>query len=405
MSKLLEPFQSLRNHLFAKLYLAQTISLMGDAFTWVGLALLAYQFGEERAAVILATALTLRVTAFIIFSPFAGVLADRISRKKILYTTHFIRMGIVGCLPFVTEEWQIYVLVFMMNVFNAFFSPTYRSIIPQIVEKSLYRQAIGLSAATYQLLGVLGPGLAGIMAIWLGARDIFFVDAATFVIAGILLLSLPKSALDVTEKQDDDTVAHSTWQDVLKGIHLLFSNQYVRFALFIEFVTAVSGALILVNTIVLVKGGLDLTDKVYGIIMAAFAIGAMVAAFVSGAIDKSKSRRTSLIIGALILGVSISFANYLDFSMLFIVWIVAGLGQSLAEIPSETLIGETVPIEAQGKVYGSHFAFSHLWWAFAYPLAGFLGTTYPNQSFLYGGIITLAILVLVVIFLSPKNTI
>ncbi|HDZ06431.1 hypothetical protein LCGC14_0513260 [marine sediment metagenome] len=404
MSKLLEPFQSLRNHLFAKLYLAQTISLMGDAFTWVGLALLAYQFGEERAAVILATALTLRVTAFIIFSPFAGVLADRISRKKILYTTHFIRMGIVGCLPFVTEEWQIYVLVFMMNVFNAFFSPTYRSIIPQIVEKSLYRQAIGLSAATYQLLGVLGPGLAGIMAIWLGARDIFFVDAATFVIAGILLLSLPKSALDVTEKQDDDTVAHSTWQDVLKGIHLLFSNQYVRFALFIEFVTAVSGALILVNTIVLVKGGLDLTDKVYGIIMAAFAIGAMVAAFVSGAIDKSKSRRTSLIIGALILGVSISFANYLDFSMLFIVWIVAGLGQSLAEIPSETLIGETVPIEAQGKVYGSHFAFSHLWWAFAYPLAGFLGTTYPNQSFLYGGIITLAILVLVVIFLSPKNT-
>ena len=403
MSKLLEPFQSLRNHLFAKLYLAQTISLMGDAFTWVGLALLAYQFGEERAAVILATALTLRVTAFIIFSPFAGVLADRISRKKILYTTHFIRMGIVGCLPFVTEEWQIYVLVFMMNVFNAFFSPTYRSIIPQIVEKSLYRQAIGLSAATYQLLGVLGPGLAGIMAIWLGARDIFFVDAATFVIAGILLLSLPKSALDVTEKQDDDTVAHSTWQDVLKGIHLLFSNQYVRFALFIEFVTAVSGALILVNTIVLVKGGLDLTDKVYGIIMAAFAIGAMVAAFVSGAIDKSKSRRTSLIIGALILGVSISFANYLDFSMLFIVWIVAGLGQSLAEIPSETLIGETVPIEAQGKVYGSHFAFSHLWWAFAYPLAGFLGTTFPNQSFLYGGIITFVILVLVVVFLRPKK--
>lgn len=76
LSKLLEPFQALRNRLFAKLYLAQTISLLGDAFTWVGLALLAYQFGEERAAVILATALTLRVAAFIIFSPFAGVLAD-----------------------------------------------------------------------------------------------------------------------------------------------------------------------------------------------------------------------------------------------------------------------------------------------------------------------------------------
>ncbi|TXE06484.1 MFS transporter [Gelidibacter salicanalis] len=404
LTKLLEPFQPLRNKLFAKLYLAQTISLLGDAFTWVGLALLAYQFGEEKAAVILATALTLRVTAFIIFSPFAGVLADRMSRKKILYITHFIRMGIVGCLPFVTEEWQIYVLVFLMNVFNAFFSPTYRSIIPQIVEKSLYRQAIGLSAATYQLLGVLGPGFAGIMAIWLGAREIFFVDAATFVIAGILLVSLPKSALDVTQKQEDDTVPHSTWQDVLKGIRLLFSNQYVRFALLIELVSAVAGAMILVNTIVLVKGGLQLTDRDYGIIMAAFAIGATIAAFVSGAVDKSKSRRISLILGALILGIAISAANYLNFSMLFLVWIVAGLGQSLAEIPSETLIGETVPIEEQGKVYGSHFAFSHLWWAFAYPLAGFLGTTFPNQSFLYGGIITIIVLVVVVVFLRPKKT-
>ena len=402
-SKLLEPFQALRNGLFAKLYLAQTISLLGDAFTWVGLALLAYQFGEERAAVILATALTLRVTAFIIFSPFAGVLADRIDRKKILYTTHFIRMVIVGCLPFITEEWHIYVLVFLLNVFNAFFSPTYRSVIPQIVDKSIYRQAIGLSAATYQLLGVLGPGLAGILAIWLGPREIFFVDAVTFIIAGILLVSLPKSKLDAVPDKVEGKVKPTTWQDVLKGMKLLFTNQYVRFALFIELVSAVAGAFILVNTIVLVKGGLLLTDKDYGIIMAAFGIGATVAAFVSGAIDKSKSRRISLIIGALILGIAISAANYLNFSMLFIIWIIAGLGQSLAEIPSETLIGETVPIEEQGKVYGSHFAFSHLWWAFAYPLAGFLGTTYPNKSFLYGGIITIALLLVVVIIFRPKR--
>jgi hypothetical protein len=57
---------------------AETNSLLGDAFTWVGLV-------KEKSAVILATALILRVTAFIIFSPFAGVLADRMSRK-IFYT-------------------------------------------------------------------------------------------------------------------------------------------------------------------------------------------------------------------------------------------------------------------------------------------------------------------------------
>ena len=72
---LTEPFKAFQNKVFAKLYLAQTISLLGDAFSWVGLALLAYQIDKERSPVILATSLTLRVTAFIIFSPFAGVSA------------------------------------------------------------------------------------------------------------------------------------------------------------------------------------------------------------------------------------------------------------------------------------------------------------------------------------------
>lgn len=403
-SKLIEPFYALRNKLFARLYFAQTISLLGDAFTWVGLALLAYQFGEDRAAVILATALTLRVTAFIIFSPFAGVLADRLSRKKILYGTHFIRMGIVACLPFVTEEWQIYVLVFLMNVFNAFFSPTYRAAIPQIVDKKLYRQAIGLSAATYQLLGVLGPGLAGILAIWLGTREIFIVDAVTFVVAGILLFTLPKGKLDVETKPYNLEKGPSKWKEVRKGAQLLFQNKYIRFALFIELVSAMAGAFILVNTITLVKSGLQLTDRDYGLIMAAFGIGATVAAFVSGVVDRSKSRRVSLLLGALVLGLAISAANYLSFPTLFIFWIIAGLGQSLAEIPSETLIGENIPAEEQGKVYGSHFAFSHLWWAISYPIAGFIGTSFPENDFLYGGILTLILLLFVYIFLGPGKT-
>jgi NRE family putative nickel resistance protein-like MFS transporter len=90
------PFSPLKEKVFLKLYLSQTISLLGDAFTWVGIALLAFQFGGAHSAAILATALTLRVVAFIIFGPYAGALADRIDRKKILYTTHFCKNGHSG---------------------------------------------------------------------------------------------------------------------------------------------------------------------------------------------------------------------------------------------------------------------------------------------------------------------
>ncbi|MBC7654695.1 MAG: MFS transporter [Oligoflexus sp.] len=396
-----EPFQALKNRVFAKLYFAQTISLLGDAFTWVGLALLVYQFSEERSALILSSALTLRVIAFIIFSPFAGVLADRIDRKKMLYITHFVRMAIVACMPFISAEWQIYVLVFLLNVFNAFFTPTYKSIIPQIVPKKYYREAIGLSTATFQLLGVLGPGLAGILAVWLGARELFFLDAVSFILAGALILTLPRDLINVKEN-NIKVKALSTWQDVLKGVKLLFGNKLIRFALSIEFISAIAGAMILVNTIGHIKTGLQLTDKHYGWVMAAFGIGASIAAFLSGSFDKTKSRRFSLISGALMIGLAIAAANYVGFSAMLVLWVFAGLGQSLAEIPSETLIGENIPDTEQGKVYGSHFAFSHLWWAIAYPLAGFLGSHYPNQDFLYGGILTIC-LAITVIFLSRSS--
>lgn len=382
--------------------------MLGDAFTWVGLALLAYQFGREQSAVILATALTLRVTAFIIFSPVTGVLADRIDRKKILYVTHFIRMGIVACLPFVSAEpdvarWQIYVLVFLLNVFNAFFTPTYKSIIPQVVEKAYYRQAIGLSTATFQLLGVLGPGLAGVLAVWLGARDIFFVDAASFVLAGVLILLLPGELLNAASASERREKPLSAWADVLNGARLLFGQPLVRFALAIEFVAAVAGAQILVNTVGHVKDGLHRADTDYGWVMGAFGIGATLAALLSGSLDKTPSRRVSLIAGALLLGGAIAGANFVGYPVLLVLWLLAGLGQSLAEIPSETLIGETIPDAQQGKVYGSHFAFSHLWWAIAYPIAGYTGSHYPGLNFLYGGLLTLLLLVAMLVGFSPKK--
>lgn len=403
IQSLFEPFQALKNRTFAKLYLAQTISLIGDAFTWVGLALLAYEIDPARSPVILATALTLRVTAFIVFSPFAGVLADRVERRKILWVTHFVRMAIVGCLPFVAAEWQIYVLVFLLNVFNAFFTPTYRAIIPQIIEGKYFREAVGLSTATFQVLGILGPGLAGILAVWLGAREIFLVDAASFVVAALLILAIP--AADLQKGVAKNAGSKDGWLEVWRGIRLLFGKKILRFALGIEFVSAIAGAQILVNTIGHIKTDLHLNDNDYGWAMAVFGIGAALAAFVAGIFDKSKSRSVSLILGALLLGLAVSFANFVGYPVLLALWLLAGLGQSLAEMPSETLIGEQIANDDQGKVYGSHFAFSHLWWAIAYPVAGFLGKNFPGTNFLFGGLLTLALgAIALLVFHSPKES-
>jgi len=190
---------------------------------------------------------------------------------------------------------------------------------------------------------------------------------------------------------------------VIKGTHLLFTDKAVRFALLIELVSAIAGAQILVNTVGYIKGQLHLTDKHYGYVMAAFGIGAAIAAFASGNFDKSKNRIASLMIGGGLVCVSIAFGNYVDYIPLLILWLIAGFGQTLAEMPSQILIAEKIPKEEHGKVYGAHFAWSHLWWAFAYPIAGYVGIHFQSREFLIGGGLSLLIFVIIIFFFYPKK--
>jgi MFS transporter, NRE family, putaive nickel resistance protein len=330
-------------------------------------------------------------------------LADRLDRKKIMYITHFVRMGIVACLPFITNAWQLYALIFFLNIFNAFFTPAYKAAIPQSINRTEdYGSGIGLSNATNQLLGVLGPGVAGGIAAWLGARQIFFIDAASFIIAAVFILSLP--SLLVVHKKGDEIVQAKVWTDILKGSKLLFRDKAVRFALLIELVAAIAGAQILVNTVGYIKGQLHLTDKHYGYAMAAFGIGAAVAAFISGNFDKTKNRMASLIAGSILVCFAIAFGSYADFLMLFILWAIAGFSQTLTEMPSQVLIAEKIKKEEHGKVYGAHFAWSHLWWAFAYPIAGYTGTHFHGRQFLIGAGLAATVFIIVVILFYPRES-
>lgn len=391
---ILEPIKSLKEPLFAKLYLAQTISLLGDAFSWVGIALLAFEFGGEKSAEILATALTLRVTAFIIFGSFAGVLADIFNRKSIMITADIARMFIVFTFPFVNEVWQVYLLIFLLNVFNAFFTPAYKACIPQLIkEKENYGNAIALSNGTWQLLGILGPGLAGGLAVLFGSRDLFFFDAFTFLISTSLVFLIPMTAIK-QQKNEERISMLSIWKDIKYGSGILFQTPAIRFALLIELTAAIAGAQILVNTVGHVKGDLMLTNKEYGWIMTAFGIGATIAAFTANTVDKSKNKTRLLLFGAFMLAGAILFANTVSYEILLVLWILAGLGQSYTEMPSQILIAENIDLDKQGKVYGGHFAWSHLWWAIAYPIAGFTGTYFKNNDFLIGGIGTLILLIL-----------
>ena len=407
MPQIPSSLRCLNNATFARLYTAQTISLFGDALTWLGLALLAFELAGKDSAVVLSVALTLRVTAFVILSPLAGAIADRVDRKMILVITHIARMFIVGTLPFVNAIWQIYALVLILNVFNAFFTPTYQATIPLVTGKSEYAQAIALSAATYQLLGVLGPGIAGSVSAWIGARQIFFLDATSFFIAAILIFTLPANQLRVQHidqlEQSSKGVVGKILTDIKEGTTRLFRDRDLRYAILLQLVASIAGAQILVNTVGYVQGTLTLGNIEYGWVMAAFGIGATGAAVAIGAIGRNWKRTTLALLGAVLITSAVLTANSVSLAPLMLLWTIAGMGQVLVNLPTQTLIADRIPSNLQGRVYGAHFAWSHLWWAVSYPIAGWLGSHASDCSFFYSSLLGFAILMGVQLLLAPKT--
>ena len=154
-----------------------------------------------------------------------------------------------------------------------------------------------------------------------------------------------------------------------------------------ELIVALAGAQILVNTVGLVKGTMQQDSQHYGWVMSGFGIGATIAAFGIGLLNRWFNWPVIAAGGALMASLAILPTYTVSLTGLIVLWALAGVGQSLAEMPNQFLIAERTPPAEQGRVYGAHFAWSHTWWAIGYPVAGWLGSRYTPQAFWLGGLI------------------
>jgi len=290
-------------------------------------------------------------------------------------------------IPLVSELWQLYLLVFLLNALTAFFTPTNQATVPLVTGRDEAGPAFALSSATTELVGIAGPALAGTLALFFGGRSLFFIDAATFALSGLLIATLPGRL-----RAEGGETGESTWSGIRDGTARLWRDPPVRLAVLMELVAAVAGALVLVATVSRVKGGLGLGDAHFGLVMAAYGAGATAASLLVGAAGKRLPRTHFIVAGALLTSLAVLPADLVGFGALLPLWLLAGAGQNWVNLPTETLLAERTPEEAQGRVYGAHFAWSHLWWAFAYPLVGWLGGTFPDRTFLIGGVIALVLL-------------
>jgi len=375
----------------------------------VALAPFAYQLtGGVSATAVIGNALTLRILAFLLFSQPAGVIADRVSKKRILIVADVIRFALLALFPFITAVWQIYALIFAINVVTAFFTPTFESSIPEVVGDEQYVKAVSLSRVATDVEAVAAPALAGLLVALLGLRWVFWFDAFTYLVSAsfVALAAMPyiKSSLPPISVGNFLT-------ELTTGTRILLREPSLRQALTLSIAEATAGAAAIVATISYVRDVLDRGQTVFAFVMAgvglgssltAIALGRATGRYEKGARDRSvlHGRRhrlasRALLAGGLVLGLlllpDILKPPLIIFGFL---WTLNGAGQALIAIPSSTLLAEHTSERERGRAYAAHFALTHFFWLLSYPAIGHASAKWgAPMTFTGAGVVCLLVTV------------
>jgi NRE family putative nickel resistance protein-like MFS transporter len=396
-----------RNGNFRLLFGAQIISLLGSGVTTVGLALFAYQLtGGASATAVIGNALTLRILAFLLFSQPAGVIGDRVSKKRILIAADVIRFGLLALFPFITAVWQIYALIFAINAVTAFFSPTFESSVPEIVGAEQYVKALSLSRVATDIEAVAAPALAGLLVALFGLRWVFWFDGFTYLVSASLVAF---AAIPQVRRSLPRISVRSFLGELTTGTRILLREPSLRQALTLSVAEATAGAAAIVATVSYVRDVLGRGQTTFAFVMAAVGFGSSLTAiflgratgrYEKGSRDRSilhgrrhKWASRALLAGGLLLGLlllpDILKPSLLVFSFL---WMLNGAGQALIAIPSSTLLAEHTTEGERGRAYAAHFALTHLCWLASYPAIGHAAAKWGAPSTFTGaGLICLLV--------------
>jgi H+ antiporter protein len=359
----------LKDRTYRHLFLAQVIALIGTGLATVALGLFAFDLAGENAGAVLGTALAIKMIAYVTVAPIASAFAERVPRRAMLVVLDLIRAAVAVLLPFVTEIWQVYILIFMLQSASAAFTPTFQATIPDILpDEKEYTRALSLSRLAYDLESVVSPMLAAALLTFISFHNLFAGTVIGFLISAALVVS-------VVLPTPKPSQPRGIYDRTTRGIRIYLATPRLRGLLAINLAVASAGALVIVNTVVYVQAAFRLDQQAAALALAAFGGGSMIAALALPKLLESVPDRTAMLAGAALLAAgTLTAAALPGYGWLLPLWFVLGLGYSMAQTPSGRLLRRSAKPEDRPALFAAQFALSHACWLIAYPLAGWAGS-------------------------------
>lgn len=372
----------LSNRTYRHLFCAQVIALIGTGLATVALGLLAFELAGENAGMVLGTALAIKMVAYVGVAPVAAAFADRLPRRTMLVTLDLVRAAVALLLPFVSQIWEVYVLIFVLQAASAAFTPTFQATIPDVLpDEKDYTKALSLSRLAYDMESLVSPMLAAALLTVIGFHDLFAGTVVGFLISAALVVSVVLPAHPASPRR-------GIYDRTTRGLRIYLATPRLRGLLAISAGVAAAGSMVFVNTVVIVQAGFGMTQSAVALALASFGAGSMVAALGLPRLLEKLSDRTAMLGGIVVMVTGLFSGMFVGGPVsLMLLWFVLGLGYSTAQTPSGRLLRRSAQAADRPSLFAAQFALSHVCWLLFYPLAGWLGTRFGmTAAFLVLGV-------------------
>ena len=358
---------------FRVLWWSRAISFAGDGIGRTALVLHASAHGAGAVSLVL---LAVALPRFL--GPLAGALADRFDQRRLMAVCETGQAAVFVVLAVLLPPLPVLAgFVLVAGGFATAFVPAGRSAVPTLVPEKDLGRANALLGTAFNLQIAVGPTIGGLAVEAGGARVAFALNAVAFLVSGLVLTRLP--ALPPTGDHG------GLWAETLAGLRFVATTPRPRALVLSLFVVVSFAAVDNVALVFLVSDQLHGSSAEFGFTQAAFGAGMLAA---SGLLVIARRSAVALLVGGLLLYATGTVATALLPAILAvaIAQAVAGMGNGLENVATDTLVQRLTPRHLLGRAFGAVATAAQLGAAVAYVVAGpLVDALGPRDTFLVAG--------------------
>ncbi|MGM8837481.1 MFS transporter [Thermus sp. 93170] len=336
----------LRHKAFARLILAYLVSQAGSKIHRVALLVLIYLLTENALWVSLTLGVQLLGT--VVFSPLLSAWADTQDRKRLLVGSDLLRAPLVALIPLLGAKSLpfLLLLVFLIELLRDLHDPIQNAVVPDLVPQEEVDEANSLILLADRLSEVLFVGAAGVLVAAVGPAYAFYLDAATYLASGFLLLGLPPLRPERVSKA-------GFFARVKEGLGHLWQTPPIRRAVGTLFAAAF-GSVETALGVVLALKWLKVGSAGFGFMEAAMALGAILGGLALPRLLHRVPRERLFLLALLLFGLfEASVGLFPVFAWVLVAFFVGGFLNMAFIVPARSILQLNTPQEMRGRIFAA----------------------------------------------------